>query len=342
MTMHVEEFAGSREEWDAFVRAQAGWTHFHQFGWRAVITGVHGHECPYLAARDSLGALRGVLPLVRVKSRVFGHFLISMPFLNYGGPLGDDTAISALVDHATELARAGHVTLMELRSRRRLAIALPVSHRKITVVLDLPSGDPEALWRDVGSQVRSDVKRSRKRGATVRFGSDQLGAFFDVFSRHMRELGTPAQPRRFFDAIVKEFPADHWIGCVYMQERPVACGFGFTWDGEFQMDWASSLDEYKRHAPNMLLYWSFLERATAAGLARFNFGRCSPGSGTHRFKQQWKGRDEPLWWYDLAPAAGVKTPSPDDRAWAWGTRLWRRLPTPVTTALGPRIVRYLP
>ena len=37
-----------------------------------------------------------------------------------------------------------------------------------------------------------------------------------------------------------------------------------------------------------------------------------------------------------------KTPSPDDAAYAWGPRLWKRLPLPVATALGPRIVKYIP
>ena len=40
--------------------------------------------------------------------------------------------------------------------------------------------------------------------------------------------------------------------------------------------------------------------------------------------------------------AEAATPSPDDGAFSWGPRLWRRLPLPVATALGPSIVRYIP
>jgi len=43
---------------------------------------------------------KGVLPLVRVRSFVFGHYLVSMPFLNYGGPLGDGESVTALVARA--------------------------------------------------------------------------------------------------------------------------------------------------------------------------------------------------------------------------------------------------
>src|SRR5262245_39540624 len=97
----VEQFHGLESEWDSFGAAQPGWTHFHRHGWREAITRVFGHETPYLAARDQNGALAGILPLVRVKSLVFGHYLISQPFVNYGGPLGTPEAVKALVEEAS-------------------------------------------------------------------------------------------------------------------------------------------------------------------------------------------------------------------------------------------------
>ena len=97
-TLVVSAFTGHGDEWDAFGRAQLGWTAFHRLAWRDVISGVHGRECPYLCVRDSHGTLRGILPLVHLKSAVFGHYLVSTPYVNYGGPLGDDAGITALCD----------------------------------------------------------------------------------------------------------------------------------------------------------------------------------------------------------------------------------------------------
>jgi len=343
MTVAVERFAGPAEEWDAFVRSARGWTHFHLHGWRSVIGRVLRHECPYLAVRDGSGQLAGVLPLVRVKSLLFGRYYVSMPFLNYGGPLGSEAAVKALVDHAVGMAHDEGVKLLELRSRIELPLDLPVSHRKITVLLDLPGAEPEKLFATFKAKVRSQVRRPQKEGVVVRFGADQVAPFFQVFAHHMRDLGTPTQPRRLFDAIAREFGEDAWFGCAYLGERPIACGCGFRFGGEFEMTWASALVAFNQIAPNMLLYWAFLERAVQSGLAVFNFGRCTPGGGTHRFKQQWGGRDEPLFWYQHVPGGGeAATPSPDDGAYAWGPRLWKRLPLPLATALGPRIVRGIP
>jgi FemAB-related protein (PEP-CTERM system-associated) len=341
MTLRVALMKANPLEWDTFVRAQADWTAFHLAAWKPLIERVFGHECLYLEARDEAGALHGVLPLVRVQSLLFGHYLVSMPFVNYGGPLGSAPAVRALVDHAVALAADSGVRLLELRSRTALPVDLPVSHRKITVVLDLPA-DVEGLRKALGAKLRSQIKRPEKEGVTVRFGPDQVDPFFEVFSRHMRDLGTPTQPRRLFQEIAAGFGDDAWFGCAWLGSQPVACGAGFRWGSEFEITWASSLREYNRVAPNMLLYWAFLERAVQQRLTLFNFGRCTPGEGTHHFKKQWGSRDEQLWWYQSAREAGTGTPSPDDSAYSWGPRLWKRLPLPVATALGPRLVRGIP
>ena len=340
--MRVEHFAGTQAEWDGFVRGRNGWSHFHLFAWKHVIQHVFGHECIYLATRDEVGQLAGVLPLVRVRSVLFGHYLVSMPFVNYGGPLGSDEAVSELVSHAVDLARRDNVKLLELRSRVALPVSLPVSHRKITALLELPSGDTHTLWKRLDAKVRNQVRRPQKEGVIVQFGPGQIGPFFQVFSRHMRDLGTPTQSRRLFETLAEVFADDVWFGCAYSHGRVIAGGCGLRWDREFEMTWASALSEYKAMAPNMLLYWAFMERAIREGVELFNFGRCTPGSGTHRFKRQWGADDAPLWWYDLSAQPDVTTPSPDDSAFAWGPRIWKHLPVPVTRALGPNIVRYIP
>ena len=337
----IERYNGDETEWDGFARQQRGYSHFHRLAWRSLITKVFGHECLYLAARDETKTLVGVLPLVRVRSLVFGHYLVSMPFLNYGGPLGGDEAIAALVSEAARIAKAQRVKLLELRSRVPLQVTLDASHRKITVVLDLPSSS-EQLFAKFDAKLRSQIRRPQKEGATVQFGADQVIPFYRVFSRHMRDLGTPTQPLRFFQEIAARFPDDSTFACVYIKDQPVAAGCGFRYGDEFEMSWAASLRGYNKEAPNMLVYWACMQKAISEGVTRFNFGRCTPGSGTHRFKMQWGGREEQLWWYGVAASTDVTTPSPHDPAFAWGPRLWRRLPASLATTIGPSIVRYIP
>ena len=74
--------------WDAFVAGDPDSSFCHLAGWREVFTDVLGHQCLPLAAVGDDGAWLGILPLVQVRSRLFGRYLVSVPFLNYGGPLG--------------------------------------------------------------------------------------------------------------------------------------------------------------------------------------------------------------------------------------------------------------
>ena len=336
----VERLTGVAADWDPFVRSQRNWTPFHLLAWRDVISRVFGHPTIYLAARDGPD-LVGVLPLVLVKSIPFGRFLVSMPFVNYGGPLGGTEAIRALAAEATLIARAERVKLLELRSRVELPLDLSVSHRKITVVLDIPAGEPEKLFKSFESKLRSQVRRPQKEGIEVRFGRDQLEPFYRVFARHMRDLGTPVQPKRLFTALADAFAEDLWVGAAWYKGQPVAAGVGFRWGTEFEMTWASSLYAFNKLSPNMALYWSFMERACTEKLTLFNFGRCSEGVGTHRFKKQWGSRDEQLWWYHEGHGA-AGTPSPDDGAYSWGPRLWKHLPVGVANLIGPPIVSGIP
>ena len=118
--MVVREYEGSPKTWDDFVRGHEG-SFCHLWGWRAVMSEAAGHRPRYRAAWSGAGDLVGVNPLVEVKTHLFGHFLLSMPFLNYGGPLGSMAARSALAEDA----RSGP-TRCRRAAESRLASASPV------------------------------------------------------------------------------------------------------------------------------------------------------------------------------------------------------------------------
>ena len=332
---------GDASSWDAFVTRADGSSFCHLAGWRDILTDVLGVECLYRVAVDPDGELQGVLPLVRVRSWIFGHYLVSLPFLNDGGPLGSPDARRQLVEEAVAEARRSRADLLELRTRDAGGLDLPVSSRKITVLLALPP-TPDDLFKSFSSKLRSQIRRPMKEGLTTRFGLDQVEPFYEVFARTMRDLGTPVLPRVFFERVAAAFPDLAQFGVVYRGDQPLAAGCGFFWREEFEMTWAGALRESRPVAANMLLYWAFMEQTIARSARVFNFGRCTPGGGTHLFKQQWGGADVALPWCQYAPAAVKATPSPDDPAFSWGPRLWRRLPLSIANRLGPRLVRYLP
>ena len=338
----VEPFAGPAEEWDAFVAGRAEATYCHLYGWRRVVESAYGHACPYLCARGADGRLAGVLPLVDVRSRGFGRFLVSMPYLSHGGPLGDAASVRALVARAAAMASERRADVLDLRCATEIDAGLQRVDEKVTCVLDLADGGADALWRGFPSKLRSQIRRPEKEGAEIRFGDGEMGAFFSVFSRNMRDLGTPTHAPAFFAALLRELGERVWVGCVYLGGRPVAGGCTVRHGDGVELVWASALREASAAAPNMLLYWAFLRRAAEEGVRRFDFGRCTPGSGTHRFKLQWGARDVPLHWYRATRRPGAAPPAQDRGAFGLGSRVWRRLPLSVANLLGPAIRGAIP
>ena len=338
----VATFDGEPAAWDAFLE-RPGATFCHRFGWRAVLEDALGHETFWLSARGHGGSLEGVLPLARVKSRLFGDYLVSMPFLNYGGPVGSPSACRALASEAQRLAGECGVDLLELRTRHATeGTDLVENTRKLTVLKSLPS-DPEELWeKGIKAKVRSQIRRPMKEGMEARFGADELDPFYEVFSTTMRDLGTPVLPRRFFEVIQASFGPDVIFCTVYLGDEPVAAACGLGWQAEFEITWAGSSREHARKAPNMLLYWGLMEECVRRGYGTFNFGRCSPDSGTHRFKKQWGSDDVPLPWLQWSPTGLLSTPNPDSPKFQLATRAWQRLPVGVANVIGPRISRSLP
>ncbi|MGH7447644.1 MAG: FemAB family XrtA/PEP-CTERM system-associated protein [Longimicrobiales bacterium] len=336
--LRVARADGDEEQWDSFVRDAADSTFCHLSGWRHIAEDVLGREYIPLVAVTLDGEWQGVLPLVRIRAPLIRHSLISMPYVNYGGPLGTPAAQRALLDAAVVEAGRSRVSVLQIRSRTPLAGPVAAGDSKVMVLLDLPE-TADTLWAGFTSKLRSQIRRPRKEGMTFRTGRQEIGAFYDVFSRNMRDLGTPVYSRRFFEAVAATFP-EVVFGAVYHRGRPIAAAAGFVWEDEFEITWASCVRDYNRLAPNMLLYWSFMEEMIRRGVRVFNFGRSTPGASTHRFKTQWGGRDVPLNWVEWTTRSR-STASPS-RLVRVASTAWQRLPLPLANRLGPPLASRLP
>jgi FemAB-related protein (PEP-CTERM system-associated) len=339
----LEGNSGSAE-WDEFVSRAADAELYHQWGWRAIIERTFGHETHYLVARGDGGETRGVLPLVRLKSRLFGDFLVSLPYFNYAGVLAESPAASqALLEEAERLAHKLGVSHIELRHRGAVELALPMRDDKVAMLLNVPNGE-DGLWSSFKPKLRAQIRRPEKEGATVREGGAELvDDFYAVFARNMRDLGTPVYARQFFQAIVASFPAQARIFVVDLARTPVAAGLVLAHRKTLEIPWASSLREANPAGVNMLLYWSVLRYAAARGFRRFDFGRSSKDSGTYRFKLQWGAQPEPLkWHYWLRGGGAVPQLTPHNPKYRLAVAAWRKLPVSVANLLGPHIVKNLP
>ena len=329
--------------WNAFVADASDAAAYHDYRWRNIIRGVFAHETHYLAVRER-GAVAGVLPLVRLKSRLFGDFLVSLPYFNYGGVLARTPAArDALLQHAAQLGRSLGVSHVELRHCASHGLSWPARADKVSMLLQLPD-TAEALLKSLPAKLRSQVKRPVREGAEPVFGGRELlDEFYAVFAENMRDLGTPVYSKRFFAAILAAFPAQATLAVVRLRGAPVAGGFLLQHRGTMEIPWASSLRRVNNVSVNMYLYWRVLEFAVERGMRLFDFGRSTRDSGPYRFKKQWGA--EPLqlhWHYWLANGGEVPHINPANPRYRLAVAAWQKLPLALANWLGPHVVRNLP
>ena len=333
-----------QSRWDHFVKRSQAATLYHQIGWKEVVERSFGHRGYYWLAEDSAGNIEGILPLVHLKSVLFGSFMVSLPYFNYGGVCAEEEATrSNLLEVAIEGARRAGATHIEFRHQEMIRTELPVKTAKVSMRLDLPVS-ADALFQSFDAKLRSQIRRPSKEGMEARIGGiEELDSFYDVFSRNMRDLGTPVYSKSFFKNILEVFPGITWICAVYKGRVPVASSFLVGFKEMLEIPWASSLSEYNRFSPNMLLYWSVLKFACDRGFKRFDFGRSTPEEGTYRFKAQWGAKPVPLYWhYWIEKGGALPELNPKNPKYSAAINIWKKLPVGLTKLVGPSIVRNIP
>lgn len=333
--------------WDDYVRSHPGASQYHLYGWKTVVQRAFGHQCFYFAARTPSGDVVGVLPLVRINSRLFGDYAVSLPFFNYGGTLADSRPITEKLMAAAhrEADRLGWQHI-EYRCCEPGG-SLPVSNRKVSMVLPLPN-EAEALERQLGAKVRAQYRQAEKHGPGISFGGiELLDEFYQVFSRNMRDLGTPVYSRDFFESILRQFPQTT-IVCARLNSRPAGAAILSGFNDMLEIPWASTLRDCNRTNLNMWMYRRILDHAVQRGYEFFDFGRSSRDSGTYRFKKQWGARPVEHHWYYYLPRVEnrdeAKLPglNPDNPKYRLAIETWKKLPLSVANTLGPHIVKNLP
>jgi FemAB-related protein (PEP-CTERM system-associated) len=329
--------AADEPAWTDFCATRAQCAVYHHIAWKSVIENAYGHRAPYLAAKRD-GRLSGVLPLVAIHSRLFGKSLTSLPFLDFAGVVADDEAShAALVAKAEDVARHLGVDYLELRQLTPSSGDFQDSTHKVLMTLNLLK-DESAVWSGLSSERRNRVRRAQKAGLTIDTGDlSMLPSFYDLWTRNMRDLGSPPHSRRFFAEVIGRLRDHCSILLVRHDGKYIGAALAFYWKDTMSVPWVSSLREHFHLYPNNVLYWEAIRMAVARGLSRFDFGRSSLGSGTFEFKQRWGAVGTPLHWQTLS-FGPKRPPTRSDRdEYRLAVEMWKKLPVPLTRLFGPAL-----
>ena len=330
--------------WDHFVSEHPHASVYHLSIWRHIFGKAFGKRW-YVVGILQEGRVRGGIPLVHMVSPLFGNFLVSMPYVNYGGILVEDEAlVEPIFQCAVELGRQLKVKYLELRHLKNFYPELPAKTEKVSMWLSLPK-TAEELLRSFKPKLRSQIRKGEKNGLVVKSGGvELLDEFYGVFAHNWRDLGTPVYGKDVFALILEAFPKSARLFVVTdMELHPVAVGFLLGYRDRLEIPWASSLREYNHLQSNMFLYWNCLKYACDEGYRVFDFGRSTVESPTFKFKEQWGARPIAHYWhYYLKERQEIPQINPQNLKFRLAISLWRHLPVLVTRLVGPAIAKHLP
>ena len=337
--------AGEKDSpaWDKYVNQHPARTFSHRWGWSLVLAKSFGIKPYYIIARQE-NSIVGVLPLAYMKSLLFGKYLISLPWLDYGGPLADNEEIAlGLSEYSETIARENNCRFVEHRAIKNPIPGLLDKRQKFSFVMDL-SGSEEDVWKGIDGKAKNQVRKAEKSNLTVKFGKgEMLDDFYKIFAFNMRDLGTPVWPKSLYGEQFRHFHDDTEMALVMMGDAPIAGALIIHYQDYSAVPSASSYYKYRNLCPNNIMYWEIIRHCRNRGSMKFDFGRSTLNAGTYNFKKQWvKNPSELLWQYKLLKIDDLPELNPANPKFKMAINIWRRLPLPIANYLGPKIVTKLP
>lgn len=301
----------------------------------------------YRIVSQSNSQIDGWLAMVHVKHPVFGNYLVTSPFGSYGGFGYASVAVrDALLEKAWALAK--DLGVKHVNVRFDAGEEDPpngwIQHPNYCTFFVNLTPNPDNLLRSFSSDHRNHVRKSLKKGFSIRFGQlDLLDDVYECLARSMHELGSPYHSRKYLRLMVESMGDNLEFAVMYGPNGKIAGAGVFIFHGDVVTNLhANILRDFRSDHAGEFLYWSVIERYSVKGFKVFDLGRSLIGSGNETFKMKWKPRRQLLaYWYALMdgyvlPDLNQKNPKFQAAIW-----VWQRLPAFLVRLIGPYLINGL-
>jgi len=338
--------AGTAAAWDRFVAATPAASFFHLTPWAEVIRRAFGHKTYYAYAEQD-GAIVGVLPLARMRTRLFGDTLASTPFCVYGGAVATTPeAAAALEAYALDLQRKLGTPCLEYRRLGAVDagwVGRPPLYYTFRKPITLTGDDTKDMAKNIPRKQRAEVRKAIERFKLSSVSDGDTDRLHRIYAESVRNLGSPVFPRRYFRLLGAVFPGAHDVTTVLHEGRPVAAVLNFHFRDQVLPYYGGGTLAARGLSANDFMYWEVMRRAgNERGARLFDFGRSKAETGAFSYKRNWGFEAEELHYcYRLAAGAKIPDNNPNNPKYKLIIALWKKLPLPVANILGPPLVRGL-
>lgn len=264
-------------QWDDYVENSLLSTFFHKAGWKEVIEKAFGHKTYFLYAEDN-GKITGILPLVHIKSLLFGHSLSSCAFCVYGGIIADNEVIYTELDNkACDLAEKLGVDYLEMRNSVQMTADRPYKALYVTFRKELEA-DEEKNMLAIPRKQRAMIRKGIKAGLTSKIDA-HIEQFYQAYSESVRNLGTPVFAKKYFKILKQVFKEQCEILTVVDKEgQLIASVMNFYFKDEVLPYYGGGTEHARAVQGNDFMYWEVMRRAIKKGIKIFDYGRSKEGT----------------------------------------------------------------
>jgi hypothetical protein len=243
------------------------------------------------------------------------------------------------------IAAANRVQYFLVRGENLSFVPFDRQIKNVRTVIELDDGE-ESLWSTISSNTRRKIRKARRNGFSVEEHSVRLKDYYPIYARRLNELGTPPMGPGLFRGMEK-YLKPHLRFYSVLKDNKMVGGMIAIASGKTITSLYVAVESHLfRLYPTYLLYWFAIQKSYQNGFSLFDLGRSIPGSGNHRFKQQWGGIDHYIGYFYFRTDASNKSSRLDGMALHRETslkqRIWTKLPNFFANLIGPYFRRQLP
>lgn len=282
----------------------------------------------------------GAFNAVEVSHSLFGHYATTAPFGTDGGfyPIGFiDRSVS--MGEIKRLVIEKNLDYLCIRSRTHdlSEYGFDVDRGYATYTLSFKG----SMWDRLklfSSKTRGHIRKAEKECFSI-FYSHSVEDFYEVYSEHMRDLGSPAHSLQFLKSLL-ELCKEAKLILIKKKDEVIGGSIISTLDKVFSPLMTTVSKRYSKQCANYDLYWFMIREAILGGFHIFDFGRSRKGSNNEVFKMNWNPTVVPIY-YNYLMRFDRKPPFVDPRnpRYRVPIEIWKRLPLALTRRIGSSIIK---
>ena len=295
--------------WNSFAKGGI----FYRFEWFNVIKNIYKLDPYFVLCYEN-----EKFALIASFKTLKGY--ISLPFVSYSGFYSNDENI---LKQLKGYLKNNHI---EIDSRDLLKYETTKGY--VNPIVTINSFDN--FWTNISSNTRNQFKKSEKQDLV--FSSEyNIDYFYNLYSLGMRNLGTPAHGKDYFNELTKYFSSN--IFTVFDNDKPIGSMFCLHDDDTLSVLYAYVLPEYSKQYTNYFLYLNAIKWMTTNNLIYLDMGRSTYDEGTFHFKKKFRPK-----FYGINSKINYSS----NNKLQIISKVWTKLPLPIANFIGPKIRKYLP